>query len=390
MRLCMVSTDFPYRAPGGVMMQGGGGACIAQLVEALLKRGHEVTVVTRAEEKAGAKELYDTPVIRTRFAYFGFRESKITHSLFALPALFKVLNGSRFDLVHAHNPAAALPAIVAAKRFGLPLLLTMHGPWAGVRQRASIRWLARRIEHAALHGTDRVTADSKALLEELVSVHGLPRSKFTCIPNAVDVGMFSPKKASQPAARKKIGLPAKGKIVLFTGRFVAEKGLPDLLEAASVLFRKGREFSLLLIGGGFDEHVVREWLERHPGLKDRIIVRPYVEYGRMPYAYLASDLFVLPSLAEGMSRSVMEALSCGKPVVATDAGGNPEIVKKEFGCIVPPKDPAALAKAIESVLLNPKKAEKMGKAARRFAEKNLGVEARVSAFEKIYGEMVKK
>lgn len=384
----MVSTDFPYATARGVITQGGGGACIAQLVEALLRRGHKVTVVTRAEESGPVKELFNIPIIRTRFAWLGFRESKITHSLFSLPALFRVLASGHFDLIHAHNPAAALPSILAARWFCLPLLLTMHGPWASVRQRAVIRWLARRIEHIALLGADHITADSHALLNELVAIHHLSRSKFTCIPNAVDTTMFSPEKMTQSAARRKLGLPAKGKVVLFTGRFVAEKGLPDLLEAASILLGKGEKFTLLLIGGGFDEHVVRDWLARHNGFRNHIIVKPYVAYENMPIAYIASDVFALPSLAEGMSRSLMEAVACGRPVIATDVGGNPEIVQREFGMLVPPRNPPALAEAIHVLLADEKKRKKMGMAARAFAQKHLSIAARVRAFEKIYEKLV--
>lgn len=387
MRICMVTTDFPYMTDQGVVVQGGM-ASITQLVGALLERGYEVTVVTRVEEHGPVKELFDIPIIRTRFAWLGFRESKITHSLFSLPALFRVLGSEQFDIIHAHNPAAALPSILAARWFRLPLLLTMHGPWAGVRQRAIIRWLARRIEHMALLGADNITTVSRALLKELVTVHHLPRSKFTYIPNAVDIKMFSPRRMTQSAARRQLGLPVKEKIVLFVGRFVAEKGLPDLLEAASILLKEGEKFTLLLIGGGFDEYLVREWLARHTEFSSHIIIKPYIVYEKMPTAYIASDVFVLPSLAEGMSLSLMEAVACGRPVIATDVGGNPEIVKNNFGVLVPQRNPRALAEAMRSLLASKVRRKKMGMAARAFAQKHLSITARVRAFEKIYEKLV--
>src|SRR3989339_794828 len=114
MKILMISTDFPYKSVDGTIIQGGGSACIAQLVEGLLKKGIEVAIVTRAEVNI-SEELFDIPIYRTRFVYLGFRESKITHSLFAFPAVLNAIKEFKPDIIHSHNPPAALVGILCAK-----------------------------------------------------------------------------------------------------------------------------------------------------------------------------------------------------------------------------------------------------------------------------------
>ncbi len=384
MSICMFATDFPYVAVGGAVTQGGGGACAAQLVGALIKKGVSVSVITRAEENSKG-EIFRIPIYRTGFAYLGFRESKITHSVFALPTALSVLRRERFDVLHSHNPPAALTALVVSKIFRTPHLLTMHGPWAGVRMNPLTRLLGRLIEGFCIHLADRVTCDSRALMEEMIRTYNVRSEKFAYIPNAVDISIFRP--VNKKKAREKLGLKTGSKIVLYTGRFVREKGLPTLLDAAKKITAGRGDVSLLLVGGGFDEHLVKNWLRENPEQAKKIAVIPYINYEMMPFVYNACDVFVLPSLAEGMSRSVMEAMACGLPVVATNVGGNPELVQNDTGILVEPENPLQLAEAVCGLLDDEKKSKAMGRRAREFIEKNMSVEKRVGAFLRIYGEM---
>ncbi|MEW6328838.1 MAG: glycosyltransferase family 4 protein [Candidatus Micrarchaeota archaeon] len=386
MKICMVATDFPYREREGTITQGGGGACAAQLVGALVKKGVSVSVITRAEENSKG-EIFRIPVYRTGFAYLGFRESKITHSIFALPTAFLVFSRERFDVLHSHNPPAALTATIISKLFRTPQLLTMHGPWAGVRMNPLTRLLGRLIEGLCVHLADRVTCDSRALIEEMARIYKVKSGKLAYIPNAVDVSIFKP--LDKKKAREKLNLETGGKIILYTGRFVREKGLPFLLDASEEIFRRNPGSRILLVGGGFDEHIVKNWIEKNPKFAKSIRVLPYARYELMPHVYSACDVFVLPSLAEGMSRSVMEAMACGLPVVATRVGGNPELVQKDTGILVEPENPAQLSGAVCELLGNEKKSKLFGKRAREFIAKNMSVEHRVGAFLKIYAEMTK-
>ncbi len=385
MRILFVSTDFPYSSGEGSVTQGGGGACVAQLAGELAGRGHDIEVVTRMEPELKS-ELFDFPVHRTKFYDLGFRESRITHYFPATREGKRLLKEKSFDLVHTHNPTAGMTGCSLSKKFGLPHLMTLHGPWASVRQRLYTRAIARIIEGRAVKCADMVSCDSRALRREVLERYSPPEEKVVAIPNAVDTEKFKPAR-SKSRARKGIGLDADGPLALYTGRFVEEKGLPHLLEA----FKSVEGAHLLLLGGGFDEHLVKDWLARNGSMAGRISVIPYLPYEKMPAAYNACDVFVLPTLAEGMSRSVMEAMSCGRPVVATDVGGNPELVENgKTGLLVEPKDSGSLSKALERLLQNSGLRTGMGKAARSFAVRELGVKKRVDGFIGLYEELLKK
>lgn len=384
MRLLFVSTDFPYRAKEGAVTQGGGGACIAQLAEGLDKKGFDIELVTRLEPEM-SDELYGFPIHRTKFYDLGFRESKITHFVPATKECKRLLKEKAFDLIHTHNPTAGMTGCKVSKKFGIPHLMTLHGPWASVRQRFYTRALARLIESKTVKCADIVTCDSHALRDEVLKAYKPPEEKIVAIPNAVDTKLFNPD-ITRNHARAELGITVKEPIVFYTGRFVEEKGLPYLLEA----FKDVRDAHLLLLGGGFDEHLVKDWLARNKAFRASISVIPYLPYAKMPAAYNACDVFVLPTLAEGMSRSIMEAMACGKPVIATNVGGNPELVSKETGILVEPKSPKALAYNIQKLLSNPGSCAQMGKSARDFAVKNLSVEKRINSFIRVYEDLLPK
>lgn len=386
MKILFVATDFSYVGSKGVVMQGGGIAS-TQLIEALIKRGIDISVVTRAEKDI-VRELYDIPIYRTRYLYLGFRESKITHSLFAAYKALEVSKGC--DIIHSHNPPAALAGFLASKLRGIPHLLTMHGPWAGVRQRWITRKMARLIEWFAVHMVDHITCVSQSLKKEMNEVYGVKEEKLTYIQNAVNTDMF--KRGDKEEAREKLGLDLapEDKLILYTGRFVEEKGLPYLLEGSTSVFDKHENVRILLIGGGFDEEIVRRWLKENSKYRDRIFTVGFFGYEKMVNAYNSSDIFVLPSMAEGMSCSLLEAMACELPVIATRVGGNTELIDKERGILVEPRNPGEIREAIEKILNDEDMAKRMGRNAREFVKKNMNVGGRVNKFIKLYERISKQ
>ena len=378
MKILMIATDFPYKSSDGTITQGGGGSCVAQLVKGLIDKGIMISVITR-EEKNLKKELFDIPIYRTKFVYLGFRESKITHALFALPKAIEIIKMENPDIIHSHNPAAALTGITCAKLFNKPHILTMHGPWSSVRLQNLTRAVARRIELFTVKNSIVTTCDSNALKEEMKLLHN---TNTVTIQNAVDDELFP--EISKKKARKLIGIDFDGKIVLFTGRFVAEKGLDTLLEASMIVCNRNKNVKFLLIGGGFDEKIVKEWIVANPEYMKKIIIIPFLKHEMMNIAYRASDIFVLPSLAEGLSRSLMEAMVCSVPCIATSVGGNVEILSNERGLLIPPRNSEKLANAIIKLLTYRKLSNRLAINARKFALGNLTIKRRIEYFLKIY------
>jgi len=387
MRVLFVATDFPYNSSEGTITQGGGGACVAQLANALHNRGIDIEVVTSKEPKL-RNELYDFPIHRTKFYDLPFfkRESKITHYLQATKECIRLLTKKNFDIIHTHNPTAGLTGCKVSEKYNIPHVMTLHGPWASVRQRIYTRMLARLIEGKTVKCSDIVTCDSHDLRDEMITNYNPPKNRIVTIWNAIESDVFKPVMSMQEA-REKLGIKTNKPIVFYTGRFVEEKGLSYLLEA----FRGVKGAHLLLIGGGFDENLVKNWLKQNTEFKDNVTVIPYLPYAKMPLAYNACDIFVLPSLAEGFSRSIMEAMSCEKPIIATNVGGNKEeVAPEETGLLVEPKNAPALVYNIQRLVDNPKLRATMGKNARKFVLENLTVGKRVESFIKIYNNLLEK
>jgi len=238
------------------------------------------------------------------------------------------------------------------------------------------------IERKALRGADHVTCDSKRLAGDVLAWYELDAAKVTAIQNAVETDRFSPDAVSKREARDRLGLPAGDKIVLYTGRFLVEKGITYLLEAIEGIAKETDDVSFLLVGGGFDEHVVSDWLSK-THLQRRVTIIPYVEYERMPSVYAAADVLVQPSLAEGLSRSILEAMACGLPIVATDVGGNPELVSGN-GVLVKPRSAAAIKQALAGVLSDDSARAAMGRQSRRRTVSEFSVQRRIQSFIEVY------
>lgn len=383
----MVTTDFPCIREDGFTTYGGAGACMGQLVEGLLANGLEVTVITR-REGGRYSEKYDTRIIRTDYMHFGSlaRDSKITHSYYAARELRRLLKTECFDMIHSHNPPAALAAIKGIGEKDIPHLLTMHGPWAGVRLNPIKRVIARRIEGYAVRNATHVTCDAPALLDEMIKKYKTPKDKLTYIPNAVDTGFFRPELMAREEARNRLGVETDDKIVLYTGRFLREKGVDVLLDSVPKVLKKSPKTLFLLVGGGYDEKLVSGWVEKNGKFKDKVKVIPYLPYNSMPAAYIASDVLVQPSLAEGLSRSVMEAMACGLPIVASKVGGNPELVNDATGVLAKAGSSRQTAKAIVSLL--GKNHRQMGLNARKQMLEKYSVKRRVDSFIKLYEKLI--
>ena len=138
----------------------------------------------------------------------------------------------------------------------------------------------------------------------------------------------------------------KARKLLYAGRLAAEKGLPVLFESLRMLADKGYEFELTLVGDGVDRQAL-ETLGRQLGICDRLVFAGYVGQDVVLEYLQRSDVFILPSFAEGVPVSLMEAMACGVPVLATYVGGVAELVEAEHtGLIVPPADSPALSEAL--------------------------------------------
>jgi glycosyltransferase involved in cell wall biosynthesis len=235
----------------------------------------------------------------------------------------------------------AYGASSVARRLRLPLVAGARGSDIRVRDALS-RALTRRVVARA----DRLLVVSDDLARMAASDYGADAARIRVIRNGCDAAIFRP--GDRAAARAALGIPREAALCAYVGRLVVEKGLRELLDAQARLRAAGRTLQLALVGDGPLESELRQRAAQAGG--------PVVHLpGRLPPQSVAqwmaaSDLVALPSWSEGHPNVLVEALACGRPVVATDVGGIPEVVDAASGVLVPVRDTDALARALASVL----------------------------------------
>jgi sugar transferase (PEP-CTERM/EpsH1 system associated) len=302
--------------------------------------------------------------------------------------LWRLLRRLKPDIVHTRNLSTLeyqLPALVA----GVPYRLHgEHGRDIDDLDGTSRKYqLLRRLFRPMIHRYIALSLDLKRYLQEQI---GVPEGKISHICNGVDTEKFTP-----TSARAKSVLPGDfstaDKIVIGTvGRMEAVKDQITLVHAFVRLVQEhpgGREsLRLIMIGDGALREPVRSILEA-AGLAE--IAWLPGEREDVPDLLRAMDVFVLPSLAEGISNTILEAMASGLPVVATDVGGNHELVDQDItGLLVPRGDPAALAAAIRVYVDNPDLRRLHGANARKHSEDEFSLDTMVRHYQDIYDELL--
>lgn len=248
--------------------------------------------------------------------------------------------------------------------------------WTGLK-RAAHRWLYR----ACAGRVSGVIAVSDRVQDELIAQLGPMRGRITTIANGVNVARVSGR-GNRPALLRELGLPEQAELILTVGRLTEQKGQRYLLEAMPSIVASRPLAHLLLVGEG----ELREELEAQAArssVADR--VRFLGERRDVPFLLGSIDLFVLPSLWEGLSIVLLEAMAAAVPIVATQVSGTDQaLIPGESGLVVPGGDAGALAAASVSLLSDPDRARAMGRVAREFVGANFGARRQAETYLALY------
>jgi len=288
-----------------------------------------------------------------------------------VPRLAGRIRALQADVIHTHNMKAHLLGTLAAGLAGSPPVVnTKHGRVFAEGRPASL------INRFAVARCRRIVAVSADTARGAVEIERTPAAKVMVIHNGVDIEAYKPPDG-RPA-----GAAARA---IHVARLSREKDQATLLRAARLVADQVPGFGLDLVGDG----PMRRSLEL---LVAELDLGPQVVFhgSRDDVADLlrGAGVFVLSSLSEGISLTLLEAMATALPVVATDVGGNAEVVVQgETGLLVPPADPARLAEALLSVIRDPDRGFRMGQAGRRRAEESFDLQAVVRAYERLYLEM---
>ncbi len=203
----------------------------------------------------------------------------------------------------------------------------------------------------------------------------------------VHSGVTAPHVIAGKSIRTEFGIGPSEKLVGTVGELVEAKGQRHLIEAVPIILEKIPTAKFMIVGGGELESELREQALRL-GFAEFFVFAGFRD--DVGNCLDALDLFVLPSIMEGLNNSIVEAMMMGIPVVATNVGGIPEIVKSgETGLLTPPGDPASLAEAVVELLQNHEKADALASAGREFAMNNLTAEKMVKDTISVYEDILK-
>jgi glycosyltransferase involved in cell wall biosynthesis len=288
--------------------------------------------------------------------------------------LARLISRAGIDVVHTHNVTPWLYAGLAARLAGARLVHTEHSNLFPHQRRlmAAERWLARL--------TDVIISDSDKVRRGLLGQR-LPAERIRTIVNGIDTARFAGREPSQ-ALRASVGVAPGQPVLGAVGRLVPVKDHETLLRAFAEVCRQRPEAVLVLVGDGPQRALLEQ-------LAQQLGVAPAVRFaGEVPDVapWLALlDVFVLPSLSEGMPLTLLESMAAGVPAVATRVGGIAEaLLEGETGLLVPPKDPQALAQALLRLLGDEPLRKRLGAQAQQRARKAFDVRTMVRAYEDTY------
>ncbi len=340
-----------------------------RLADGLAERS-SLTIVAR--RIAGGVEISRPP--RRTFETIVGPASPARFAAFARSFLRRRAREFDFVLVQGYG-VAALGANLALRSTGTPSAMLVCSPiaeyYAARRGQRGFGKPYRLHEHAALLLAARANARLggryvvlSEYLARLVRSHGPVRAVDVIPVYGVDLEVFRPDARPARELRRARRLPDGGSVVFFSSRVAPEKDGDTLLDAFARLRSDGRDVYLLHRSGGFERLVADA---RRHGVADRVIASDAVDpHDELPLDYAASDVCVQASRAEGLGYSVLEAMACGRPVVASAVGGLTEtVVEGVTGWTCPPGDGAALAGRIADVLDNPGEARRRADAALR-------------------------
>ena len=342
---------------------------------------HRVTVITWTRERSADKEEVTKGFEVCRLKGINFRlNGKILEYPY-LPNLSSVLKSIKPDIIHAHSHLflTTFSAVKEAKKLRLPSVVTVHGVSA---ERGTFTNFAQHsylctVGKWIFKNATRIICLTKSNAYEVMK-YGADRLKIRIVPNAVDLNLFKPSKKK-----------AKDPLFVWVGRFVPEKGIHYLVKAIEVVVRECKDAKFILIGDGSMLPLTKKMVKRS-GLNDYVRFTGFMDPKSVSHILSKATAFVFPSLKEGMSKAVLEAMACGLPIIASNISGIDEFVTNEYdGLLVPPKDPRALGEAIIKVIRDTNLAARLGQNSRKTVETNHNWNTVLDTLGSVYEEALR-
>jgi glycosyltransferase involved in cell wall biosynthesis/peptidoglycan/xylan/chitin deacetylase (PgdA/CDA1 family) len=294
--------------------------------------------------------------------------------------LAKILRRNHIEVIHSHNWNTFFYSVLAARLAFIPVILHgEHGRETAHYERSWKRLWMRKFLASFCHHLTAVSLDIAQTLQE---VWGVPRFKISYLPNGIALDKFKPA-ANRSNAKRALGIdPNAPTISTIIGWIRPVKDLPNLIKAFHIVRHRFPDAQLLVVGEGPSRR------EAETMAKEMEMSGAAHFLGKqhdITNIMAATDVYVNSSLYEGMSNTILEALACGIPVVATAVGGTSLILRDgENGMLVPPKSPERMSEAISEFLSDEKKRNLLVQAGRAYIEQNHAFEKTIKKYEALY------
>ena len=367
---------------------GGLNVYVVEVSKRLAERGVEVEIFTRAVCPDTPPTVELAPGVLVRNVVAGpFEEldkaalaGQICEFTFGVLRTEADFAPGRYDLLHAHYWLSGQVGAVAAERWGVPLVQSMHtlgkvknlaladGDYAEPAARI-------RGEGEVIAAADRLVANTAEEARQLIELYGADPWRVETVNPGVDLSVFRP--ARQPAvARRRLGLPPDAVVLAFVGRIQPLKGPDVVLRAAAELLTAcpalaGR-LVVAIVGGPSGSEVGAPGrlagVAEHLGISDSVRLEPPCPQAELADWYRAADLVLVPSHSESFGLVALEAQACGTPVVAASVGGLRTAVRDGYsGVLVDGHDPVVWAQVLAGLLGSPRRLESLSRGARKHA-----------------------
>jgi len=368
MKIALCS-DYFYPRIGGVTSH------ILGLATELQKQGHDITIITKKTNDNGFHDFHEIEGIRIREV-----TPLIPCSNLIVPPntteIRRLFKREDFDIIHAHHAftPTSLLSIAAAKKLNIPAVLTNHT--IPFRHDNRLWSFAAPPVKKYVNKADGVIAVSNAAANFIE--HFTPKKNIVIIPNGVDTDRFNSPEKSNITEKPTI---------LYVGRLVYRKGLHVLIRAMPYVLRKIPDAQLLIAGNGHMKCLIELLIKRY-GLEKHVKLLGFVPDKNLPMLYYMCNVFVLPSLhGESFGVTLLEAMASGKPIVASNVGGIPEVIEDDVtGLLVKKDSEKELADAISKILIDPNLAKILANNARKSVEKYSWTHV-TEKVEKVYREV---
>jgi glycosyltransferase involved in cell wall biosynthesis len=338
---------------------------IVNLAVDLKEKGH--TVIFASDNRDSFKREIEEKGFHHYYVPFNIRKKNLIDFMVSFLLLFKIVRKEKIDIIHSHHRWCSLISYAISKCFKIPLVTTYHGIHHGKKS-------------LSVWG-DRIIAVSEDGKKHLNKYFEQKISKIIIINNGIKVPVSDYLNYSKNSCKKK-----NHYIIGCIARLSPEKNHKILLKAMKIILKRHSNTKLFLIGDG---ELANEISELSVSLKIDNNIEFLGEIQKIESLLLEIDLVVLPSLTEGMPLSILEALSFGKPVVATSVGDIPKIIiNNETGLLVPSNSSKLLANAIEYMIDNRNAAFRMGRKGRDLVKSKFSLDKMTEDIEKVYIEIL--